>query len=181
MELPFQWRGTSGTVTIECHPNGDPAGIGCPPEAIGFPVCTATVQYPHVGYQSMFGWVQLVHSTTGAGSTTKFETDPFVLFGDAPIPYCWYGIEPTLFDAPFPPVQENMEWEANSFLATTPLEEVFALQQRTVVPLVGFSWGFDISNGRLGMRATDPLPLDRWNDHIEELRGHYPLWTFPHL
>ena len=29
-----------------------------------------------------------------------FEPDPFVLFGDAPSPYCWYGLNPTLFDGP---------------------------------------------------------------------------------
>ncbi len=48
----------------------------------------------------MFGWVQMVRSTDDESVGGRFEMDPFGLFGDVRSPYCWYGTEPTLFDAP---------------------------------------------------------------------------------
>ena len=47
-----------------------------------------------------------------------------MLFGDARSPYCWYGTEPTLFDAPSRFDRSPLGWLAYSFLATTPIEEV---------------------------------------------------------
>ena len=100
----FDWRGATGTVQVECIPNDDPDEYGTPVSAaVGFPVCTATVRYPRRGYNAMFGWVQLVRSTDNASAGERFEMDPFGLFADAPSPYCWFGTEPTLFDAPLAP------------------------------------------------------------------------------
>ena len=88
-------------------------------------MCTATVMFPHLGYRSMMGWVQLVCSTDNESHGEKFETDPFALFGDAPSPYCWYGLNPTAVrHAPSRSGSDDLEWEAHSFLAATPLEEV---------------------------------------------------------
>ncbi len=82
----FAWRGEMGTVHIECVPNADPEFYGCWwPVAEGFPVCTATVEYPATGYRSMLGWVQVVRSTDNESGGDRFELDPFGLFGDAPI------------------------------------------------------------------------------------------------
>lgn len=178
MNLDFEWRGEHGSVEIDCRVNADPVGLGCFPDAAGFPACTATVAFPHLGYRSMLGWVQLVSSSDNATSDAHFESDPFVLFGDAPSPYCWYGLNPTLFDAPSRSTREDLEWEAHSFLATTPLEEVMAVQPRRVVPLVGFCWGFDISNGDTAIRPVRQLPLERWNEHTNVLRATYQLWSF---
>ena len=97
----FEWDGVTGNVEVECVPNDDPSGYGTVgANAYGFPVCTATVDYPRRGYRAMFGWVQLVRSTDNESRGEQFEPDPFALFGDARSPYCWYGTEPTLFDAP---------------------------------------------------------------------------------
>jgi hypothetical protein len=177
MELDFEWRGERGNVQIDCRVNDDPDGLGCFPGAAGLPACTATVNFPHLGW-SMLGWVQLVRSTDNATKGAVFETDPFVLFGDAPSPYCWYGLNPTLFDGPSRSSRDDLEWEAHSFLATTPLDEVMALQPRRVVPLVGFSWGFDISNGQTEIRPVRQLSRERWNAHTSVLRAKYPLWNF---
>src|ERR1700736_2423826 len=95
----FAWDGVVGRVDIECIPNDDPDAYGSWwANAHGYPVCTARVAYPGRGYRAMFGWVQLVRSTDNDSRGERFEIDPFALFGDAPSPYCWYGIEPTLFD-----------------------------------------------------------------------------------
>lgn len=177
MEIPFEWRGVGGRISVTHAINTDPGELGCFPGALGLPVCTATVELAHMGYRSMLGWVQLVRAHDfGSGN---FESDPFVLFGDAPSPYCWYGLNPTLFDGPSRSNRDvDLQWEAHSFLATTPLEEVMELGPRRVVPLAGFSWGFEILDGRVTVSEPAALPLERWNMHTETLRSTYPLWQF---
>ena len=178
MRLDFEWRDTRGSVDVDCAVNDDPEAVGAFPGGSGLPMCTATVTFPHLGYRSMTGWVQLVRSTDNESHGERFESDPFALFGDAPSPYCWYGLNPTLFDAPSRSGLDALEWEAHSFLAATPLEEVMAWQPRRVVPLVGFSWGFDLEHGAARMRPVQALPLERWNEHTPILRTTYPFWNF---
>jgi hypothetical protein len=180
----FTWRGTTGGVRVECVPNTDPRGFGSvASDAYGFPVCTATVQFPRRGYGAMFGWVQLVRSTDNESAGEQFEVDPFALFGDAHSPYCWYGTEPTLFDAPSRLNRAPMEWVAYSFLATTPIDEVLNGNPRRVVPLLGFEWGFDIrpeSLAHVELREVAPITSNAWEAQLPVLRAEYPspLWTF---
>jgi hypothetical protein len=175
----FAWRGEAGTVHVECIPNSDPEFFGCwSPVAEGFPVCTATVDYPEQGYRSMLGWVQVVRSTDNESGGDRFELDPFGLFGDAPSPYCWYGQRPTLFDAPSRSVREPLEWVAHSFLATTPLEEVAQLKARRVVPLIGFSWGFRDTGTSVILDDPEALTGHEWSWHLDILREGYPMWVF---
>ena len=96
----FIWEGLAGHVDVDCVGNDDPGAYGSWPTSFGYPVCTARVTYPGRGYRAMVGWVQLVRSTDNQSGGKQFDIDPFALFSDAPSPYCWYGIEPTLFDAP---------------------------------------------------------------------------------
>jgi hypothetical protein len=180
----FEWRGITGIVQVECVANDDPAGYGIVgADALGFPVCTATVQFPRRGYDAMFGWVQLVRSTDNDSGGEHFEIDPFALFGDARSPYCWYGTEPTLFDSPSRLERVPMEWVAYSFLATTPIDEVLKGNPRCVVPLLGFEWGFDIrpaSPGVVELRDVAPVAATAWETVLPALRAEYPspLWTF---
>jgi hypothetical protein len=166
----FLWDGLVGRVDVECVPNDDPHAYGSWwPNAFGYPVCTARVAYPGHGYRAMLGWVQLVRST---------DNDSFALFGDAPSPYCWYGIEPTLFDAPSRPESAPSEWVAHSFLATTPMIEVIQGNPRRVLPLLGFDWGFDAHGGILELRNVTRLRAADWDAHLPLLRASYPRWTF---
>jgi hypothetical protein len=180
----FEWRGASGEVQVECVPNDDPQGYGTvAADAFGFPVCTVTVRYPRRGYNAMFGWVQLVRSTDNESSGEHFELDPFTLFGDAPSPYCWYGTEPTLFDAPSRIERAPIEWLAYSFLATTPLDELMAGNPRRVVPLFGFQWGFAIrsdTESSIELRPVVPVTPNEWATVVPVLRATFPspLWTF---
>ena len=178
----FDWRGATGTVQVECIPNDDPDEYGTPVSAaVGFPVCTATVRYPRRGYNAMFGWVQLVRSTDNASAGERFEMDPFGLFADVPSPYCWFGTEPTLFDAPSRPAGAPIEWLAYSFLATTPLDELMQGNPRRVVPLLGFEWGFDTgpeAASSVELRAVAPISSSEWTAQLPILRSAYPAWTF---
>ena len=179
LDVRFAWRGEAGMVHVECIPNTDPDSYGCWwSVAQGFPVCTATVDYPDRGYHSMFGWVQVVRSTDNESGGVRFEVDPFGLFGDTPSPYCWYGQRPILFDAPSCSVREPLEWVAHSFLATTPLNEVAEMRARRVVPLAGFSWGFTETTSSVILSNIEVLRDHAWRMHLEVLRQEYPMWVF---
>jgi hypothetical protein len=109
MKLDFTCRGIHGTVEVVVERNDDPAAIGC--ELLvpgfgsefytGFPTCTATVRYDAQGYAAAFGWIQLVRSTDNQSEGKSFEPDPLALFSELSTPFSWFGVKPTLFDAPF--------------------------------------------------------------------------------
>jgi hypothetical protein len=67
-----------------------------------------------------------------------------------------------------------------SFLATTPLAEVLAGKPRRVVPIAGFSWGFDLSDDNVVLRDIGALSTTHWETVVPVLRDEYPnpLWTF---
>jgi hypothetical protein len=174
----FGFDGETGSVHVECVVNNDPNAVGAWPHAEGFPVCTATVEYPRRGYRSMLGWVQLVRSTDNASGGAAFEMDPFALFGDAPSPYCWYGTQPILFDAPSRPTRVPMRWEAHSFLATTRIDEVMRGSARWVEPLLGFAWGFEIRDERIELSPVARLTSADWDAHLAVLAESYPFWRF---
>jgi len=178
----FTWDGATGDVQAECVANDDPEGYGCVfDDAFGFPVCTARVSYPRRGYNTMFGWVQLVRSTDNGSRGAAFEPDPLDLFADAKSPYCWYGTEPTLFDAPSRGERSPMEWVAHSYLASTPIRELLAGGPRRVTPVLGFRWGFDIdAGGAVQLREIARIGQAEWNVVLPVLRAAYPapVWTF---
>lgn len=178
VRLDFEYDGVAGQVVVECVPNDDPTTLGCPPDAEGFPACTASVHFPAKGYRALLGWVQLVRSTDNASGGERFEIDPFALFFDAPSPYCWYGTAPTLFDAPRRGTDVPLTWVAHSFLATTPLEEAVPTWRRPVVPLAGFSWGFEISSAAIDLHPVGQLAAGDWDGHLATLRQEYPAWQF---
>ncbi|GAA3840656.1 hypothetical protein [Streptomyces chiangmaiensis] len=123
----------------------------------------------------MFGWVQLVQSTDNSSGGVDFDMDPFVLFEDAPSSYAFFGVSPTLFDAPSRAEREPMAWLAHSFLAWTPLDQA----QRHVLPVVGFSWGFDIdATGHIALRLAKPLTAAESDGHLPYLSTCYPAWEF---
>ena len=177
MEIEFTYRGDRGRVSISCVPDEAPAEVGKDEEARGFPLCTATIEYPRTGYRALFGWVQLVRSTDSVLGGTTFEMDPLKFFEDSPAPYCWFGVLPTLFDAPSRDRRQPLKWLAHSFLAVTPWDRG---PQRQVVPLLGFSWGFEIEpTGRIIIVREAPLSGEDWVAHVPYLRATYPSWSFP--
>ncbi|HEV2368266.1 MAG TPA: hypothetical protein VGR90_00235 [Acidimicrobiales bacterium] len=48
------------------------------------------------------------------------------------------------------------------------------------MPLVGFSWGFDIDDGRaVTLHPVAELSPNEWNSHLETLRQTNSDWEFP--
>ncbi|MFI1076200.1 hypothetical protein [Streptomyces puniciscabiei] len=173
--IPFTRDGEPGNVAVALEQVDEPLTVGKHPESRGFPCCTAVVDYPGRGYRALFGWVQLVQSTDNASGGAGFDMDPFVLFEDAPSPYAFFGVNPTLFDAPSRAERKPMAWLAHSFLAWTPLDRA----QRQVLPVAGFCWGFDIdATGHIALRPAKALTAVEWDSHLPCLRRCHPAWKF---
>ncbi|MFI6689250.1 hypothetical protein [Streptomyces sp. NPDC050485] len=178
MILPFTRDGETGSVRVTLEQVDEPSTVGKHPESRGFPCCTAAVDHPGRGYRALFGWVQLVRSTDNSSGGVGFDMDPFILFEDAPSPYAFFGISPTLFDAPSRAERKPMAWLAHSFLAWTPLDRA----QRHVLPLAGFSWGFDIdATGHITPRPAEALTAADWGGHLPYMGARYPAWNFDRM
>jgi len=181
MEIPFRYQNYDGRVVVSLEKTLSPATLGARDGAMNLANCTATVEYSGRGYLQLFGWVQLVRSTDNGFQGQKFEMDPFdpfKLYERAPSPYCWYGILPTLFDAPSRDERVYMDWIAHSFLATSPLRG----DRRIVAPLLGFSWGFHVSdNGEVTLDPVAPLSAADWESHLPYLSDCYPEWKFTEM
>jgi hypothetical protein len=171
VRIGFTLRTVAGLVTVHLAPNEDPAAIGCPPHARGFPVCTASVRHASGGYAAMLGWIQLVRSTDNASRGARFEMDPFEPLGSVPHPFCWFGLKPTLFDAPSRRAADDMKWVSHSFLG-------FVGDAHEARAILGFSWGFTLKQGRPHIVAAEPLRPDDWNGHLPLLRDQHQSWEF---
>jgi hypothetical protein len=64
MEIPFVLNGVAGRLLVDYRRNTDPASVGCTPETAGYPICTAIVERPFRGYDSLMGWASTRHSST---------------------------------------------------------------------------------------------------------------------
>ena len=174
MEIAFAYGGVDGVVRVRCVPMTDPESLGKSSNDLGIPACTAVVDLPARGYWAMLGWVQVV-AMGAPGEDAEWTADPFDLFEDSTSPYAWFGIRPTLFDAPSRRDAVPLRWRARSFLARTPWDQ----DERLVVPLAGFEWGYDVDPvGTVVVHEPVPLPDSAWRTHLPYLRARYDRWTF---
>jgi hypothetical protein len=172
--LMFRTGDADGRVTVTLGPNDDPAALGCDPAAMGFPVCEATVDTPLRGYRALLGWVQLVGTRASAGDERRFEIDPLQIFEHVDTPFAFYGIQPTLFDAPSRRDRsQQLDWLAQTFLCAST-----APMARTIEPVVAFQWGFKINDGQVAIVAAAPLELSAWAAHTPFLGTTYRSWQF---
>jgi hypothetical protein len=181
MEIPFTHQGSQGQVIITPEATLEPAVLGTRERALGLANCKATVEFPGGGYLGLLGWIQLVCSTDNSHHGRQFEMDPFDpfdLYKHAPFPYCWYGINPTLFDAPSRDTRAELDWLAHSFLAASPLRK----NRRIVTPLLGFSWGFHIFNEKnIILKPITALSPADWKSHLPYFHKCYKNWKFEEM
>jgi hypothetical protein len=179
LKLPFSLRGSTGivAVTVESNPSGDSYEVlpGAFDRDVprGIPISTAKIEYPRQGYGAVFGWIQVVRASDGA-SAEDFEMDPTALYRNMQTPYGWFGIKPTLFDAPPRPTRDDMAWMCQSYLCFTP-NAVVGPHVRAVA---GFEWGFVVRRDTVTVRKPLSLSADAWNDRVPLLQDRYRGWTF---
>ena len=174
MEIPFVLRGIPGTVIVDYALNVEPEAVGCGPETRDYPICTANVVFPFRGYDSLMGWVQLVRSDDNVSGGEHFEMDPLAFLGDLPHPYCWLGLNPTLFDAPSRDPRIDMSWTAHSFLCV-PDDVGNGLEARA---LLGIAWGFRCESGQITLQPPTELDGSAWSDVVGLLTEKFPSWHF---
>lgn len=172
LALPFRWGGVEGEAAVEIRENDDPAALGCREFARGFPVARATIAPPASGYADMLGWVQLVDDSFHADG---FHADGFEPLGPLPHPFGFYGISPTLFDAPHFD-GENFDFLAHTFLCG--LGGELLEFRREARALLGFSWGCRKRGPEIEPFDPEPLPSAVWDNHREYLARRFPEWTF---
>ena len=188
MEITFTHQGHPGRVIATLETTPVPADLGAREDAVGLANCKATIEFAAGGYFELLGWIQLVCSTDNTSHGRQFEMDPFDPFDlekQALSPYCWYGIAPTLFDAPSRGKRADLDWVAHSFLAASPIHGERRLtapirgDRRIVTPLLGFSWGFHIFNAEnIELKPITALTAADWEAHLPYLRKCYKKWRF---
>jgi hypothetical protein len=138
-------------------------------------MCDATVAYPAEGYNALLGWIQLVRSDDNESRGDAFAIDPLRLLGDVPHPFCWIGLDPHLFDAPSRATRDDLDWLAHSFLCV-PDEGTDGRQE--IHAVLGFAWGFRISNEEIELVPPTVLGSAAWDQHLSALAARYPAWRF---
>jgi hypothetical protein len=168
-------RGRDGSVEITVDVTTDPAAWGASPGAAGLPHCQATVDYPGKGYDALLGWVQLVRSTDNGSGGAHFEMDPLMFVGAVPHPFAFFGITPTLFDAPGRRSRADLDWLAHSFLCV--IADI-GPDVRVLRAITGFSWGFDLKDGATTVAGPRRLAAADWTGHLPLLHAEHPGWRF---
>lgn len=175
MHLPFSLRGMAGDVDVTVEITRNPEELGAMPEAIGLPHCQATIEYPGRGYAAMLGWVQLVRSTDNTSGGERFEMDPLTIVGEVAHPFAFFGVTPTLFDAPARRSRADLDWLAHSFLCYLTEDDQGA---DIVQAITGFSWGFTIAAGATTVVPARALSSADWSQHRDLLHADHPGWHF---
>ena len=179
----FGLRGLDGRVEIRQTTNDDPARLGYallesvlgfPPEkAKGFPVVSAAVRYAGEGYGAFMGWVQIVRMREEGTSEEQVIVDKSPQLADDGSPYCFWGPEPSFFDAPSTTARLEL-WSAHAFLVAIP----DAVMTKEVRPVCGFSWGFSNLGPEPEAEAVRTIGAEDWSTARNILAETYPAWRF---
>jgi hypothetical protein len=212
LTIPFTSRSRHGKIDITLRPNLDPIhahGLDLifpavpqpsfPEQFHGFPVMHGTITYPippsaYLSYGNLFGWIQFVRSVSSdtlPGNEEKnegWEMDIYPYAKDLKSPFVYWGLNPSIFDAPARLLSkdekvQSLEWRAQSFLCV--LEDAGKTKRVMLVPGAGFGWGFDIraKEGGKGRDITvsdlEVLDVEKaWRGRLGLLRDLYSDWTF---
>lgn len=186
LHLPFTAPNRSPAfVDISISTNNDPKRYGFDllfpnhplSDFVGFPICQANVHSTESrGYASMYGWIQItrVANDSEATKSSAWEMDPVPMTAGLNTPFCWFGSDPRLFDAPAREGVREIDWTARSFLAY--IED--GLMSKVVHPILAFEWGFEIHDGEKTIKPLKQLGTDPWNEHRAFFTEQFPGWKF---
>ncbi len=117
-------------------------------------------------------WVQVVRYRIGDSGEETLVDKPPQLFDDGS-PYCFWGPNPTFFDAPAT-THQNMRWTAHAFLTFSP----DAVMSKVVQPVCGFSWGYEVVGEEIKVLPLEQLEPAAWSPAQAVLQDRYPAWDF---
>ena len=166
-----------------------PDGIGydhmetgfSPYSAIGFPKLICTIDYEGKGYHSYMGWIQTVRFNPGtSGDHPAISPEPMFVYHipmmlDADTPFCVYGVDPALFEAPASNL-DGIQWIANTYLSASKN----LIVSREVCMILGIQWGYSITNGIIVHDEMKKLKHsgDLFLRDMAILHRDYPTWRF---
>lgn len=179
LRIPFTAHGAKGSVDVQLWRNKDPVSVGLdlviPGEdltpCIGFPIFQATPSISLVGYGTICGWIQVVKSTDRADIINDV---PPMLYG-VETPFCFFGPNCQMFDAPGWTESRPVDWIATTFLFY--LDDV-EMSKHVKPPVVAVQWGLNTEESPVRIKPLEQVPLPAWNEAVPFLRKHYPAWTF---
>lgn len=181
LSLPFKVPGRNeALVEVVVEPCHNPQQYGLTllfpsqpkSQLSALPICNAKIKSSvSRGYASMYGWVQIYRDDK---TQQRWEMDPIPITQSLDTPFCWFGPEQQLFDAPARIGVSNLDWAARSFL--TYIDD--CLISQVVRPILAFEWGFDIHNGEVSMKALKTLELDAWDEQVPFFKKQFPSWQF---
>lgn len=179
LTLSFRLRGYPGRALVTVGPNEDPIRTGHALVAVGFdadrfrgfPVALAIVEYEGFGINASMGWLQVVRHFEG-DRQTSFAVDGFPLAPETPL--YTYGYAPTFFDAPANPDHNDYIWRADTWLIAIP----DVIRSRTIAPIVGFTWGYELTSGRPRALPLRSVVEEDWLQILARLRQVHPAWEF---
>jgi hypothetical protein len=187
--IDFRWKGYSGMVHVNYSTNTDPDGIGydhmetgfSPYSAIGFPKLTCTIDYEGKGYHSYMGWIQTVRFNPGTSyHYPAISPEPMFVYHipmmlDADTPFCVYGVDPALFEAPASNL-DGIQWIANTYLSASKN----LIVSREICIILGIQWGYSITNGTIVHAEMKTLKLggELFLRDLAILHRDYPRWRF---
>ena len=175
LSIPFTARGSDGIVSVTIERPTDSTILGQVADAVGFPVCRATVEFDLDGYSGMLGWVQTVGTKKDTHSEWLFEIDPLQVFEGLEMPFAFYGLTPVLFDAPYRGDRSRyLDWVAHSFLCFAPTHPM----AKEVEAVTGFSWGFTMVSGEVEIAPIQILQACDWSRHLTDMTESLPSWKF---
>lgn len=183
MTISFKLRGLDGRVEIRRQANDDPRRWGyslledalgfSPDRAEGFPMVSARVRYAGEGYGAAMGWVQTVRMRELGSLEEQAIVDKPPQLEDDGCPYCFWGPEPSFFDAPSITARLEM-WSAHAFLVASP----DAVMTKGARPLCGFSWGYSNLGPTPESEVLRPIGEKEWSSACDVLAERYPAWRF---
>ncbi|KAF2812958.1 uncharacterized protein BDZ99DRAFT_517254 [Mytilinidion resinicola] len=143
----------------------------------GFPVLQGDVTHPipsnpTSGYASLFGWIQFVKQVSKDGDDGNWTMDLYPYAQDINTPFGYWGVNPSVFDAPAIALvvngkNEAVVWTAQAFLCV--LDDAGFSKNVSAIPGTGLTWGFDIDvdhktlqKGRFSSGGLKQFP---WNQN----------------
>jgi hypothetical protein len=180
LHIPFRVRDQDGQVKVRVTPVDDPMRVGFSylplpfnvARTVGFPVCTATIDYPMRGYASYMGWIQFLLTEPIDGHARR-EIDLMPMQYGSDWPFIAFGPCPAYFDAPANPDRPDEDWTAHAFLVTC---QGVAFE-RKLSPVLGFRWGYQLRAGGAIPITLKTLPATATRQFQAELTAECPSWT----
>jgi len=182
LEIPFRMRGRDGVIRVEYGVNEEAERwgyhlLGLPYDhgiSEGFPVVHATVEYEGEGYGAVMAWIQIVRYRIGGGGDDEtVEVDKPPQLADTNAPHCYWGPNPSFFDAPST-TRENTAWTADAFITASP----DAVMGKIVRPVCGFRWGYKVTGGKPEPLPLVGIPSGAWASAKNTLEERFPEWEF---